>query len=711
MIASVRSSKFTLGVCYYPEHWQEALWADDYKRMKDSGFDIIRVGEFGWALMEPEEGRYEWGLFDRALDLAHEHGLQVILGTPTATPPAWLTHKHPEVLNATIDGQLIHHGMRKHHNHSSPVYRSYCAKIVTAMAEHYRDHPAVVGWQIDNELNCESDTYYAEADHEAFRDWLIARYGTLDKLNEAWGTVFWSQIYSAWEQVHLPRRTPAFSPNPHQALDEKRFISDNAISYAKLQSDILRRLAPNHWITTNGMFGNLDNHRLTEETLDFYSYDSYPLFQLLDLPGDEQNPLLDRTTGLSLSATRDISENFCVMEQQAGPGGWTNRLELPTPAPGQMRLWTYQSIAHGADLLLYFRWRTATIGTEIYWHGLNDYHNRPNRRTSEAEAIGRELKKLGEGLVGRTYQADIAILDDYDNEWDAKLDTSYGKLRGPSKKAWYKALQHRHIPVNTMRLRPSTTLEDLQRYKVLVYPHPAILPERTAELLKAYAAQGGTIIFGARTGYKDTFGHCYMMPMPGYAGELCGIQVEDFTRIIGVVQAAKVRLLGEQGKDKETFEGRLFNEILAPVAEGASVEAVYEDSFYYDGKPALTRNSYGQGEAWYYGAAFSEPIVNALIDRLGLISPVADWCTMPLQVELAVRRSAEGEDWIFLLNYGSEEASIAIAGEAVDLLTDEALTGSSVIPPYGVRILKRRPWMRSSPPYQIKGRSNGGGYR
>ena len=692
MSKTAQSGKFTLGVCYYPEHWDEALWADDYKRMKATGFDIIRIGEFGWAIMEPEEGRYDWGLFDRALDLAHEHGLQVILGTPTATPPAWLTLKHPEVLNRSIDGQPYYHGMRQHTNHSSPVFRSYCAAIVTAMSERYRDHPAVVGWQIDNELNCEVNVFYAEADHQAFREWLRAKYGTLDKLNEAWGTVFWSQTYSDWEQVHLPRRTPAYSPNPHQALDEKRFISDNTIDFAKLQADILRRIAPHHWITTNGMFGHLDNHKLTEEALDFYSYDSYPLFQLLDLPGEERNPLLDRATGLSLSATRDVSETFCVMEQQAGPGGWTNRLELPTPAPGQMRLWTYQSIAHGAELVLYFRWRTATFGTEIYWHGLNDYHNRPNRRTAEAEAIGRELKKLGEGLVGRTYAANVAIVDDYDNEWDAKLDTTYGNLRGPSKKAWYKALQHRHIPVNTIRLRPGTTLEQLRRYEALVYPHPAIMTERTAELLKAYAAQGGKIIFGARTGYKDERGHCYMMPFPGYAGELCGIEVEDFTRIIGVVQAAKVRLVDGNGRaaGKEPFEGKLFNDILKPVADSVTVEAVYEDSFYYDGKPALTRNRCGQGEVWYYGAAFSEPIVEALIDRLALTSPVDGWLKLPLQIELAVRRSADGGDWCFLLNYGSEEAAIAVDGEAVDLLTDETLAGPAVIPPYGVRILRRR---------------------
>lgn len=186
----VATEKFELGVCYYPEHWPENMWEDDYRRMRELGFTIIRMGEFAWSIFEPTEGEFQFGLFDRAIDLAHKYGLQVVLGTPTATPPAWLTDKYPEVLNVTYEGVTLQHGMRRHYNYSSPKYRELCARIAEQMAEHYGNHPGVVGWQIDNELNCEISEFYSESDHKAFREWLQQKYVTLEHLNEAWGAVF-----------------------------------------------------------------------------------------------------------------------------------------------------------------------------------------------------------------------------------------------------------------------------------------------------------------------------------------------------------------------------------------------------------------------------------------------------------------------------------------------------------------------------------------
>lgn len=207
------------------------------------------------------------------------------------------------------------------------------------------------------------------------------------------------------------------SPNPHLALDEKRFISANTISFAKLQVEIIRELDPKHWITTNGTFGHLDNHEMTEDLLDFFSYDSYPQFATI-FPGTDDNSLQDRAWSMKLSNVRNMSPNFCVMEQQSGPGGWVDSIGMGTPRPGQIRLWSYQSVLHGTDLLVYFRWRTATFGTEMYWHGINDYHNQPNRRVREVAQVGEEFAKIGRVIAGTTYQADVAILQDYDNIWD-----------------------------------------------------------------------------------------------------------------------------------------------------------------------------------------------------------------------------------------------------------------------------------------------------
>ncbi len=687
MTKSLHLDRFQLGVCYYPEHWPEALWADDFRHMHELNFSVIRIAEFAWTIFEPEEGAFSFDLFDRAIALAHDHGLRVILGTPTATPPAWLTHKYPEVLNVTQTGVQYQHGQRRHYNYNAPIYRELSARIVRKLAEHYGQHPAVIGWQIDNELNCETNVFYSAADHAAFRDWVRRKYGSLDQLNRAWGTVFWNQTYTDWAQISLPGPTPSDSPNPHQALDEKRFFSDSAISFTCLQTDILRELAPNQWITTNGIFGHLDSHQLTEEALDFISYDSYPNFSTIlssIFPNAAPDPLLDRRWSWNLSVARSISPHFCVMEQQSGPGGWTNRIAQPSPKPGQMRLWTYQSIAHGADMVLYFRWRTATMGTEIYWHGINDYHNRPNRRVAEATQIGREIETLGPRVVSTQTSAQVAIVSDYDNEWDGELDSWHGPYTRQSVRAWFTALQYQHIPVDALYLRSTTTLDDLAQYRALVYPHPAIMTDATAELLTEYVRLGGTVVFGARTGYKDSTGQCYMRPFPGPVAELCGVTVEDFTRIGPSERAPTLRW---RAVDDTTIAAEAFNDIIQVETTGAEVLAEYAGS-YYAGAPALVRNSVGKGSAYYYGAVFNVESAAALIQRLGLASPVGDWLELPRPVELCIRaRAKTGERLIFLLNYSDEGQTITLHKAATDVLSGQRVQGAVVLAPFDVRIL------------------------
>ena len=683
MAKSLQVDRLQLGACYYPEHWPDTLWADDYRRMRELGFSVVRMGEFAWSIFEPTEGVFSFELFDRAIALAHEHGIKVILGTPTATPPAWLTHKYPEVLNVTREGVRYQHGQRRHYNYNAPIYRELSARIVRRMAEHYGHHPAVAGWQIDNELNCETNVFYSDADQAAFRTWLKERYGSLDQLNRAWGTVFWSQTYTDWAEVRLTGPTPSDSPNPHQALDEIRFFSASAISFARMQADILRELAPGQWITTNGIFGHLDSHLLTEEALDFISYDSYPNFSTI-FREEGPDPLLDRRWSWNLSAVRDISPNFCVMEQQSGPGGWTNRIAQPSPRPGQMRLWTYQSIAHGADMVLYFRWRTATVGTEIYWHGINDYDNRPNRRVAEAARIGHEIAAVGQSIAGTTYQADVAILKDYDNEWDGELDAWHGPYTRQSTLAWFKALQYDHIPVDAVYLEPGTSAADLARYRCLIYPHPAIMTDATAELLRNYVQAGGTLIFGCRTGYKDAEGHCSMRPMPGPVAELCGVTVTDFTRIGPHDRAPAIQWQGVEG---DAIRAESFNDILEVASPSVEVLAHYAEG-YYAGSPALVRNNYGEGQVFYFGAVFNQEVAAALARQIGLTSPAADWLQLPRPVELALRARPEtGEQLIFLLNYSHEPQTIEVRTGVTDVLAGKRLNGTVEMEPFGVCVL------------------------
>jgi beta-galactosidase len=301
-----------------------------------------------------------------------------------------------------------------------------------------------------------------------------------------------------------------------------------------------------------------------------------------------------------------------------------------------------RSIAHGCDLLLYFRWRTASFGTEIYWHGINDYSNVPNRRCAEIALAADDVAKL-EGLAGTDYKADVAILRDYENEWDGELDIWHGPLTKASTQAWYAALQRRHIPCDVVTMRPGV---DLAKYRCVIYPHAAILSEEVAQELTQFVEQGGTAVFGCRTGYKDSRGHCPMRPMPGPLAALCGVTIEDFT-LIGPNEATPhFEWNGRQ------FDAPLFNEILR--SEGAEVLAIYSDA-YYAGKPALTRMRHGTGQAFYFGASFATPVAEALIDEIGLKSPVRG--EIPEEVEVAIRG-----DYLFLLNFGLQERNVHIDG-------------------------------------------------
>lgn len=680
MVKKVKENNIKLGVCYYPEHWDESMWESDFQRMKDLDFTYIRIAEFAWSIFEPEEGKFSFDLFDRAIELADQYGLKVILGTPTATPPAWLTYKYPEVLNVSQEGVQYQHGQRRHYNYNAPIYRELSERIVKKMVEHYGNNPAVAGWQLDNELNCEIDVFYSDADHTAFRKWLEDKYQTLENLNKAWGAVFWNQTYTSWEQVHLTRPTVSDSPNPHQALDEKRFFSDSAISYAGLQAKTIRSEANNQWITTNGMFGHLDNHKMTDELLDFFAYDSYPNFSKV-FPDTGEKPLLDRKWSWNLSTVRSISPNYAIFEQQSGPGGWVNRINQPSPKPGQLRLWTYQSIAHGADMVLYFRWRTAAFGTEIYWHGINDYHNQPNRRIEEVKKVSKEISKVGKAIAGSIYQAEVAIVRDYENEWDGELDGWHGNFTKDSQTAWFKALQYSHIPVDSLNFSKQTNIEELNKYKVLIFPHPAILIEESAELLEQYAKQGGKIVFGCRSAYKNKYGHPYQLPFPGMLRSLTGIEIKDFTMIGGFEEPP---LISWKSRQKDIAVPG-FNEVLELKEDGIEVLAEFK-KVYYEGSAALTKKAVGNGYSYYFGGVFTLAIAEALIEELGL-KPMLENLILPENIEVAVRKN-EGNKYAFLLNYASTAQEITFEKEQKDMLTGNLLNGSYSMNPYDVLILE-----------------------
>ncbi|HBE80782.1 MAG TPA: beta-galactosidase [Firmicutes bacterium] len=684
MEKSLHMEKLRLGVCYYPEHWPEELWENDLKRMQDYGIEVVRIAEFAWNKFELEEGTFTYDFFDRFVTLANKIGMKMIFCTPSATPPAWLTKKYPEVLNAKKDGTVFRHGMRRHYNYNSPIYRKLVSAIVERLAAHYCLNEAIIGWQIDNELNCELDEFYSESDHTAFREYLKEKFGTLAALNKAMGTIFWNQTYTSWDQIFLTRSMiHKGGNNPHMALEEKRFFSHSAISFCKIQADIIRKYAPKgQFITTNGIFNHLDSHEMTDTVLDFITYDSYPDFGF-DYETDPQSNgnLKDRYWSCHLSKVRSISPNFGIMEQQSGAGGWDFRMKQPMPKPGQMRLWTYQSVAHGADYISYFRWRTCWVGTEIYWHGLNDYSNMPNRRLGELERIRDEFQKLS-CIAGSRYKAEIAFLKDYDNEWDGEQDQWHGPLDRFSAQGWFIAAQRNHTPMDYVYLTSSrmTTVDDLKKYKLLIYPHATILTRQTADLLKSYVEQGGQLIMGARTGYKDEFGRCPMRIMPGFASEICGVTVSDYTSL-GPADDMEYAIW-----DEEMIEAPIFNDILE-VRQGAEVLARFKGS-YYNGLPALICNRIGNGKAYYFGAGFTARAAALFLKKLGLREPYGDIIRLPEEAELSIR-SKNGKDYMFVLNYQPQKIKIALKIPATDLLTGNKVSGEEELYDYGVAVLVR----------------------
>ena len=676
----LNGNKIDMGTCYYPEHWDKSMWEEDIDRMLGIGIRTIRIAEFAWSKVEPEEGSFTYEFFDEFLDLTDEKGMQVILGTPTATPPAWLTEKYPDVLNARKDGVLFRHGMRRHYNYNSDNYKRLSSAIVEKFAQHYGKRKSVIGWQIDNEINCEIAEFYSDSDDKAFRLFLQEKYESFDNLNDAWGTVFWNQTYTDWSQVHLPRTTIQGTVNPHQTLDYYRFVSDSACKWAKMQADIIRKYKKDDdFITTNGIFGHLDYQRMRDESLDFITYDSYPNFAyIIDGYDGDENALRDRWWSKNLSETRAISPIFGIMEQQSGANGWNTSMAAPTPRPGQITLWTMQSIAHGADFISYFRWRTATFGTEMYWHGILDYSGRDNRRLKEISEISSKLEKISE-IAGSQYNARVAILRDYDNIFDAELDVWHKSVDEQSQNALFTAAQKTHTPIDYVYLTDDLS-KKLTDYDLVIYPHMTIVDERFIPVLTEYVKRGGKLLIGCRSGYKEITGKCTTEKLPGKLKVLTGCDIPEYTYIAPDAGNLRIRW------DDTVFSGAVFADQLKEENENTKIIATYEDD-YYKGEGALSVNKIGKGEVYYFGSSFNEESAKVFFEKLGVINPFGDAFELPESMELAVRVKNE-KRYAFILNYRNKTEKISVKEECFDMISGMPINGDAELPPYGVLVVK-----------------------
>lgn len=563
-------NRILIGCCYYPEHWDETNMETDLARICDLGFNTIRMGEFSWSMYEKEEGKYDFSFLQKAVKLAEKMGLDVILGTPTAAPPKWLTERYPEVLCQTDEGKVLHHGSRQHHNHTSPIYLHYCAAITEAMLQAFCHCKNVIGWQIDNELNCHRNTSYSPSDDSAFRSWLKDKYGTIDELNRAWGARFWSLEFNDFSQIECPKKTTTHK-NPSIMTDYYLFLSDTVVHYAAVQTKIIRKYMPDAFITHNGYFQNIDYKKLTDECLDVLSFDSYPAAL------ERHAPFSGRNVAYRLAQTRGCSERFLILEQQSGPGGQLSYL-APTPRPGQIRLWTYQSIVHGAVGVIYFRYRTALAGAEQLWHGIYDHDGEENHRSREIRQITQEIQRVAPIFLQHRPRAQVAIFSDYHNVCCNKAEPFFAD---DSRDIFY-ALSRKNVHPDIIY-----TSDNLEQYKIVIFPHVAISDESLRERIEQFTANGGIAILSARSGIKDKNAHYRPLSYPGIFRSLAGCSVDWFTSV-PEYDKQFVELFGK------TYPVALYYESLRP--EGGDPIGAYTQGF-CQGKPAVVKN----GNTYYLG--------------------------------------------------------------------------------------------------------------
>ncbi len=639
------------GVDYYPEHWPEGRWAEDARLMAEAGFNVVRLAEFAWALLEPAEGTFDFGWLDRAIALLADHGMQVVLGTPTASPPPWLMARDPSLFRVLPDGRRVEFGLRREYCPNHPGYHEAARRIVSRMAEHYGQHLAVIGWQIDNEFG---DRCYCPICRAAFQTWLQRRYRTLDAVNQRWGTAFWSHRYTAWNQIPVPSTT-AWPPNPGLGLDYARFCSDSYVAFQQQQIDLLRPLSPGRFITHNFMGFRYDqvNYFDLARPLDLIAWDNYPRNQwnAATLP-DPAAPALAHDTMYGLK-----QQPFWVMEEQAGPAGW--EVTAPTPRPGELRLWAHQAIAHGADGVVFFRWRTARVGAEQNWHGLLDHHGRPGRRYEEVRRLGTEIKAIGARVVGTRPAPQIGLLLSYDSRFALQIlphvaNFSYSEHVGEV----YRALHRLHVP--SAVVAPDA---DFSRYRLLIAPALHVLDEMTAANLRRFVEAGGVLLVTACSGVKDDANRVVEQPRPGLLAELCGVEVEEYDAL-PPGKTNTVCFTSGGAAAGEAFEVDTWCEILQP--RGAQVLAEYQQD-YYAGRAAIARHPFGAGEAVYCGVFGGASLMAALLRRLIAAANVAPLLPEAPDLEV-VERHGDGRTLLFVLNHAAEPRTLSLAAEYVNLL-------------------------------------------
>ncbi|MET7749351.1 beta-galactosidase [Micromonospora sp. NPDC005367] len=645
---------------YNPEQWPEETWAEDVQLMRRAGVNLVSVGIFSWALLEPAPGRYEFGWLDRVLDLLHSGGVGVDLATATASPPPWLARNHPETLPRRADGTLLWPGGRQAYCPSSPIFRERSLALVEAIATRYAEHPAVVMWHVSNELGCHNVHCYCDVSAEAFRVWLRERYGDLERLNAAWGTAFWSQRYGDWAEINPPRTAPTFA-NPTQQLDFLRFSSDEQRAQLRAEREVLRGLV-HQPVTTNFMIGmgikHLDYHSWADD-VDLVANDHYLT---------AADPRAHVGLAFSADHTRGVAggEPWLLMEHSTSAVNWQPRNVAKTP--GQLRRNSLTHVARGADGVLFFQWRASRAGAEKFHSALVPHAGPETKVFREVCRLGADLEALAE-IRGSRVDAEVAILFDYEAWWGVELDShpSTDVTYLDRITALYDSLWRAGITVDVVH-----PCADLDRYRLVLVPTLYLTRDADTAALRRFVESGGTALVTYFSGIVDENDHIRLGGYPGAFRELLGVRTEEF---FPLRQGEQVRL-----DDGTTAD--VWTEWLHP--EGAEVLASYTDGP-LPGVAAVTRHAVGAGAAWYLGTRLAQPATDRLVARLVAESGVRPAAVAPAGVEVVRRRDGE-RSWLFVVNHTEDAARITATG--VDLLTGERCDGELLVPAGEVAVVR-----------------------
>ena len=654
----VAHERLWLGSAWYPEQWPESAWEEDLRLIQGHGANVVRIGEYAWSRMEPTEGQYEMDWLVRAVRLAGKYGMKVVIGTPTDTPPAWMTQKYPDTLQVDGSGKRLGHGGRRQFSISSQRYRAFARTIVTKMAEALKDEPNVIGWQIGNEPTDES--YDPEA-RAAWVAWLKQRYGTLDKLNAAWTTAYWSQTYTDWEQVPFNND----KANPGWMLELKRFITSQWRAFHRNQIDALRAvIGDKQFITIN--FGGLGWAN---------RFDRYEMNRDLDVTSWDDYVGMGHLKPYRNGATHDLvrgwkRQNFWVMETQPGFVNWAPVSNMLYP--GETRALAWQAVGHGADAVLYWQWRNALNGQETMHGSIVGPDGKPLPIYTEVQQIGRDFAKASAVLAGTTPVSPVAILQDYPSRWaiDFQLHhKDYDQIEVLLD--YYRPLKNALGAIDVVEAAEAP----LARYKLVVAPSLNVITEATARRLADYVRGGGHLILGPRSGMKDEYDRLEPVRQPGPLAALLGGQVEQF-------YALDEEIAVGSGK------ASIWAEALSTSAPDTEVLLRYgQANGWLDGKPAVISRKVGKGRITYVGALVDDAVMKGLIDGALIDAGVARDFEVPEDVELMTR---EGEDReiVILVNHGRETREVSLPAAMTDVLAGGRVA-KVTLAAEGVAVLQR----------------------